>query len=160
MNVGTILKLKGSGVFTTAKDKSLLDIARLLTQHGIGCIVIVGDDDKIVGIMSERDFMRAIGQAGPKVLNEPVSNFMTKTVITAGEADTIDKLMSEMTIHRFRYMPVVERGRLIGLVSIGDLVAIHVADAEFESDAMRQYITAQPSLLLDQASRRRLAGAA
>jgi CBS domain-containing protein len=160
MNVGTILKLKGSGVFTTAKDKSLLDIARLLTQHGIGCIVIVGDDDKIVGIMSERDLMRAMGEAGPEVLKEPVSDFMTKTVITAGEADTIDKLMSEMTIHRFRYMPVVERGRLIGLVSIGDLVAIHVADAEFESDAMRQYITAQPSLLLDQASRRRLAGAA
>jgi CBS domain-containing protein len=160
MNVGTILKLKGSGVFTATKDKSLLDIARLLTQHGIGCIVIVGDDDKIVGIMSERDLMRAMGQAGPKVLKEPVSDFMTKTVITTGEADTIDKLMSEMTIHRFRYMPVVERGRLIGLVSIGDLVAIHVADAEFESDAMRQYITAQPSLLLDQASRRRLAGAA
>jgi CBS domain-containing protein len=160
MNVGTILKLKGSGVFTTAKDKSLLDIARLLTQHGIGCIVIVGDDDKIVGIMSERDLMRAMGEAGPEVLKAPVSDFMTKTVITAGEADTIDKLMSEMTIHRFRYMPVVERGRLIGLVSIGDLVAIHVADAEFESDAMRQYITAQPSLLLDQASRRRLAGAA
>jgi CBS domain-containing protein len=160
MNVGTILKLKGSGVFTATKDKSLLDIARLLTQHGIGCIVIVGDDDKIVGIMSERDLMRAMGEAGPEVLKEPVSDFMTKTVITAREADTIDKLMSEMTIHRFRYMPVVERGRLIGLVSIGDLVAIHVADAEFESDAMRQYITAQPSLLLDQASRRRLAGAA
>jgi CBS domain-containing protein len=160
MNVGTILKLKGSGVFTTAKDKSLLDIARLLTQHGIGCIVIVGDDDKIVGIMSERDLMRAMGEAGPEVLKAPVSDFMTKTVITAGKDDTIDKLMSEMTIHRFRYMPVVERGRLVGLVSIGDLVAIHVADAEFESDAMREYITARPSLLLDQASRRSLAGAA
>ena len=160
MNVATILKLKGSGVFTAAKDKSLLDIARLLTQHGIGCIVIVGDDDKIVGIMSERDLMRAMGEAGPEVLKAPVSDFMTKTVITAGKDDTTDKLMSEMTIHRFRHMPVVERGRLVGLVSIGDLVAIHVADAEFESDAMRQYITAQPSLLLDQASRRRLAGAA
>jgi CBS domain-containing protein len=75
-------------------------------------------------------------------------------VITAGKDDTIDQLMSEMTIRQFRHMPVVERGRLVGLVSIGDLVAIHVADAEFESDAMRQYITAQPSLLLDQASRR------
>jgi CBS domain-containing protein len=160
MNVATILKRKGRGVFTAAKDKSLLDIAKLLAQHGIGCIVIVGDDDKIVGIISERDLMRAMGEAGPEVLKAPVSDFMTKTVITAGEADTIDKLMSEMTIHRFRYMPVVERGRLIGLVSIGDLVAIHVADAEFESDAMRQYITAQPSLLLDQASRRRLTGAA
>jgi CBS domain-containing protein len=160
MNVGTILKLKGSGVFTTAKDKSLLDIARLLTQHGIGCIVILGDDDKIAGIMSERDLMRAIGQAGPKVLNEPVSNFMTKTVITAGESDTSDQLMSEMTTHRFRYMPVVEMGRLIGLVSIGDLVKIHVADAEFESGAMRQYIAPQPSLPFDQPSRLMFAGGA
>jgi CBS domain-containing protein len=160
MNVATILKRKGRGVFTATKDKSLFDIAKLLAQHGIGCIVIVGDDDKIVGIMSERDLMRAMGEAGPEVLKAPVSDFMTKTVITAGEADTIDKLMSEMTIHRFRYMPVVERGRLIGLVSIGDLVAIHVADAEFESDAMRQYIAPQPSLPFDQPSRLMFAGGA
>jgi CBS domain-containing protein len=160
MNVATILKLKGSGVVTTAKDKSLLDIAKLLAQHGIGCVVIVEEDDKIAGIMSERDLMRAMGQAGPKVLNEPVSNFMTKTVITAGEADTSEQLMSEMTTHRFRYMPVVEMGRLIGLVSIGDLVKIHLADAEFESGAMRQYIAPQPSLPFDQPSRLIFAGGA
>jgi len=160
MNVATILKLKGRGVFTATKDKSLLDIAKLLTQHGIGCIVIVEDDDKIAGITSERDLIRAIGQAGPKVLNEPVSDFMTKTVITAREADTSDRLMSEMTIRQFRHMPVVERGRLVGLVSIGDLVAIHVADAEFESGAMRQYIAPQPSLPFDQPSRLMFAGGA
>jgi CBS domain-containing protein len=145
MNVATILKQKGGGVFTTT-DKSLLDIARLLVQHGIGCMVIVGDDDKIAGIVSERDLMRAISQVGPEVLKEPVSNFMTKTVVTAGEADTSDQLMSEMTMHRFRHIPVVERGQLLGLISIGDLVKIHVADAEFESGAMRQYITPQPSV--------------
>ena len=160
MNVATILKLKGSGVFTTTKDKPLLDVAKLLAQHGVGCIVIVGDNDKIAGIFSERDLIRAIGQAGPKVLNAPVSDFMTKTVVTAREADTIDQLMSEMTMHQFRHMPVVERDQLIGLVSIGDLVKIHVADAEFESDAMRQYITSQPSLLFDQPSQLRLAGGA
>jgi CBS domain-containing protein len=146
MNVATILKQKGGGVFTTTTDKSLLDIARLLVQHGIGCMVIVGDDDKIAGIVSERDLMRAISQVGPEVLKEPVSNFMTKTVVTAGEADTSDQLMSEMTMHRFRHIPVVERGQLLGLISIGDLVKIHVADAEFESGAMRQYITPQPSV--------------
>ena len=153
MNAATILKFKGGGVFTTTANKSLLEIAKLLAQHGIGCIVILGDDDKIVGIVSERDLMRAIGQAGAKVLDKPVSDFMTKTVITAREADTVDQLMSEMTMHRFRHMPVVERGQLLGLVSIGDLVKIHVADAEFESSAMRQYITSQPSLLFDQESR-------
>ena len=132
MNAATILKFKGGGVFTTTANKSLLEIAKLLAQHGIGCIVILGDDDKIVGIVSERDLMRAIGQAGGKVLDKPVSDFMTKTVVTAREADTVDQLMSEMTMHRFRHMPVVERGELLGLVSIGDLVKIHVAEVEFE----------------------------
>ena len=91
--------------------------------------------------MSERDIVRAIGQSGAKVLKEPVSIYMTKTVVTAREADTIDRLMSEMTVHRFRHMPVVERGRLIGLVSIGDVVKIQIAEAEMEAAAMRNYIT-------------------
>ena len=138
MNVATILKQKGSGVFTTTSDKSLLDIAKLLQQHGIGCIVIVSDD-KIAGIVSERDLMRAIGQAGPKVLEQPVSDFMTKTVITAREADTVDQLMSEMTKRRFRHMPVVEKDRLIGLVSIGDLVKIQISEIEMEAAATREY---------------------
>jgi CBS domain-containing protein len=138
MNVATILKHKGSGVFTTTSDKSLLDIAKLLEQHGIGCIVIVRED-KIAGIVSERDLLRAIGQAGPKVLEEPVSDFMTKTVITAREADTVDQLMTEMTTRRFRHMPVVERDRLVGLVSIGDLVKIQIAEIEMEAAATREY---------------------
>jgi len=139
MNAATILKFKGSGVVTTTANKSLLDIAKLLAEHGIGCIVIVGNDDKIAGIVSERDLMRAIGQAGPKVLNEPVSDFMTKNVVTAREADTSERLMSEMTVHRFRHMPVVELGRLIGLISIGDLVKMQIADVEMEAAATREY---------------------
>jgi CBS domain-containing protein len=139
MNAATILKFKGRGVVTTTANTSLLDIAKLLAKHGIGCIVIVGDDDKIVGIVSERDLMRAIGQAGPKVLNEPVSDFMTKNVVTAREADTSERLMSEMTVHRFRHVPVVELGRLIGLISIGDLVKMQIADVEMEAAATREY---------------------
>ena len=140
MNAATILKFKGSGVVTSTANRSLLDIAKLLTQHGIGCIVIVGEDDKIAGIVSERDLMRAIGQAGPKVLNKPVSDFMTKNVVTAREADTSERLMSEMTVHRFRHMPVVELGRLIGLISIGDLVKMQIADVEMEAAATREYV--------------------
>jgi len=138
MNAATILKFKGGGV-VTAKANRLLDIAELLTQHGIGCIVIVEDDDKIAGIVSERDLMRAIGQAGPEALDRPVSDFMTKNVVTAREADTSEQLMSEMTVHRFRHMPVVETGRLIGLVSIGDLVKMQIAVAEMEATATREY---------------------
>ena len=139
MNVATILKQKGRSVFTTTTDKSLLDIAKLLAQHGIGCIVIVGDDDEIAGIVSERDLMRAISQCGAQVLKEPVSDFMTKTVVTAREADTIHQLMSEMTTRRFRHMPVVEKDRLVGLVSIGDLVKIQIAEIEMEASATREY---------------------
>jgi CBS domain-containing protein len=138
MNVATILKHKGSGVFTSTSDTSLLEIAKLLQQHGIGCVVIVRDD-KIAGIVSERDLLRAIGQAGPKVLEEPVSDFMTKTVITARQSDTVDQLMKEMTKRRFRHMPVVERDRLVGLVSIGDLVKIQIAEIEMEEAATREY---------------------
>jgi CBS domain-containing protein len=139
MNVATILKSKGSSVVTSMANKSLLDIAQLLTQHSIGCIVIVEDDDKIAGIVSERDLMRAISQAGPKVLDRPVSDFMTKNVVTAREADTSERLMSEMTVHRFRHMPVVETGKLIGVISIGDLVKLHIADVEMEATATREY---------------------
>ena len=85
MNVAAILKMKGKGVFTTSADTSLLEIAKLLEQHGIGCIVIEGEEGKVVGIVSERDLVRAIGQSGPKVLKDPVSGYMTKTVVTARE---------------------------------------------------------------------------
>jgi CBS domain-containing protein len=139
MNAASILKFKGSDVVTSTANRSLLHIAQLLTQHGIGCIVIVGEDDKIAGIVSERDLMRAIGQAGPKVLDRPVSDFMTKNVVTARKADTTELLMSEMTAHRFRHMPVVETGRLIGLISIGDLFKTQIADMEAEATATRNF---------------------
>jgi CBS domain-containing protein len=141
MNAATILKLKGNGVVTSTADKSLLDISKLLAQYGIGCIVIVEEDDKVRGIISEHDLIRAIGHAGTKALKEPVSDFMSAPVVTAREDDTYERLISAMTTHQFRYMPVLESGRLIGIVSLGDLVKVHVEEAEFESDAMRQHIT-------------------
>ena len=140
MNVATILKLKGREVVTSGPHTSLLDIAELLGSHGIGCVVITGADGKVAGIVSERDIVREIGRAGSSVLKEPVASCMTKTVFTCREADTIDRLMAEMTAHRFRHMPVVERGRLAGLVSIGDVVKMRIAEAEMEAAAMREYI--------------------
>ena len=135
-----ILKSKGKGVITTTPNTSLLDVAKLLERNRIGCIVVEGEDGKVAGIVSERDIVRAVGQSGAKVLKDPVSTYMTRTVVTAREADTIDRLMSEMTTHHFRHMPVVERGLLIGLVSIGDVVKMRIAEAEMEAAAMRQYI--------------------
>ena len=98
------------------------------------------NDGKVAGIVSERDIVREISRAGAGVLKEPVERCMTKSVVTCRESDTIDRLMAEMTAHRFRHMPVVERGRLIGLVSIGDVVRMRIAEAEMEAAAMRQYI--------------------
>ena len=141
MNTEAILKFKGNGVVTATAHQPLLDIVKLLAQYRIGCIVIVEDNDNVRGIISEHDLIRAIGEAGAKALSEPVSNFMTTAVVAARKTDTYDQLMSKMTTQRFRHMPVVEMGRLIGIVSIGDLVKMHVADAEFESAAMRQHIT-------------------
>jgi CBS domain-containing protein len=141
MNVAAILKLKGREVFTTTPDTTLLDIATLLGTRRIGCIVVTGIDGKVIGIVSERDIVREIARAGAKILKEPVASCITKSVVSCREADTIDKLMAEMTTHRFRHMPVVERGRLVGLVSIGDVVKMRIAEAEMEAAAMRQYIT-------------------
>jgi CBS domain-containing protein len=140
MNVAAILKLKGRDVVTTTPDKTLLEIANLLGTHRIGCVVVTGIDGKVIGIVSERDIVREIARAGSKVLKEPVASCMTKAVVSCHESDTIDKLMSEMTAHRFRHMPVVERGKLCGLVSIGDVVKMRIAEAEMEAAAMREYI--------------------
>ena len=140
MNVAAILKQKGREVFTTTPDTSLLDITKLLGLHGIGCVVITGIEGKVVGIVSERDVVREIARAGSRVLKEPVETCMTKIVVTCREADTIDRIMAEMTAHRFRHMPVVERGRLSGIVSIGDVVRMRIAEAEMEAAAMREYI--------------------
>ena len=139
MHVAAILKVKGRNVVTTTADESLLDVAKLLEQNDIGCVVIEGGDGQVAGVVSERDVVRAIGKSGAKVLRQRVSVYMTQTVVTAREADPIDRLMSEMTVHRFRHMPVVERGRLTGLVSIGDLVKMHIAEADMEAAATREY---------------------
>jgi CBS domain-containing protein len=140
MNVATILKLKGRDVLTARPDIPLMEIAALLGSHRIGCIVVVDEEGKVAGIVSERDIVRVVGSEGPDALKEPVETCMTKIVVTCREGDTIDRLMSEMTSHRFRHMPVVERGRLVGLVSIGDVVRMRIEEAEMEAAAMRQYI--------------------
>jgi len=140
MNVAAVLKLKGREVQTAPPDTSLFEIAELLSEHRIGCIVIAESDGKVIGIVSERDIVREIAKVGASVLKEPVESYMTTSVVSCRESDTMDRLMGEMTAHRFRHMPVVDRGRLIGLVSIGDAVRMRIAEAEMEAAAMREYI--------------------
>lgn len=140
MNVATILGEKGSNVVTGSPDDSLLDIAKMLREYGIGCIVLTNGSDEIAGIVSERDLVRAIAESGAGILKSPVSKCMTRKVVTCRRSDTIDTIMATMTDRRFRHMPVVEEGKLIGVISIGDVVRLRIAEAELEAAAMRSYI--------------------
>lgn len=139
MNIGQILKAKGRAVATSRPDVTLLDIANKLAQKRIGAIVIVGDNGDVVGIVSERDVIRKLGERGPAVLSEPVSQSMTTNVISCQETTTLDELMEVMTQGRFRHVPVIEDGALVGIISIGDVVKNHIAEVEMEVTAMRGY---------------------
>lgn len=141
MNVASILRHKGRAVTTAAPDMTLLEIADKLAAKRIGAIVIVAARGEVAGIVSERDIVRVLVEQGPDCLKRPVSETMTKAVVTCQETDTIDELMAMMTARRFRHLPVVTDGALVGIISIGDVVKHHVAEVEMEATAMREYIT-------------------
>jgi CBS domain-containing protein len=140
MNVKTILAAKGGNVVTIEPTADLAAAVKLLTERRIGSVVILGADHRIVGILSERDIVRALAEHGPTVLNEPVGQVMTRNVMTCSEDDTIASLMGRMTTEKFRHMPVVEQGKLIGIVSIGDVVKNRVEEIDHEAKALRDYI--------------------
>jgi CBS domain-containing protein len=143
MNAATILKDKGNDVVTVNPGATLLEAARLLTEHRIGCIVVVAQARAPVGILSERDIVRVIAGRGPDGLGLTVESAMSKPVHHCRLSDTIDQLMAEMTARRIRHIPVVEAGGLVGLVSIGDVVKLRIAEADMETEAMRNYISAR-----------------
>ena len=141
MNVSTILKHKGSDVLTRSPETTLSEIAHVLNEHKIGSVVILDAGEEVCGIVSERDIVSAIAKKGGEVLEEPVTVCMTKKVFTCTKEDTLEKLMGEMTKHHFRHLPVIEDGKLVGLVSIGDVVKQRISETEMEAAAMRDYIT-------------------
>ena len=112
----------------------------LLAERRIGAVLILGADRRIIGILSERDIVRALAERGTAALDEPVSRTMTREVETCTESETVATIMERMTGGKFRHMPVVEQGRVIGLVSIGDIVKHRLGEMERESAAMRDYI--------------------
>jgi CBS domain-containing protein len=113
---------------------------RLLAGKRIGAAVILGADRRIAGIISERDIVRVLAERGAGALDEPVSQTMTRKVETCNESKTVSSLMERMTSGKFRHMPVVDRGRVVGIVSIGDIVKHRLHEMERESAAMRDYI--------------------
>lgn len=139
MNVATILKSKGSDVSTLGANVTLQDAARLLTEQRIGAVVIV-NGKSLTGILSERDIVKAIAAHGAVALAEPVRDVMTTRVVTCNLNDSVDEIMDLMTAGRFRHLPVVEGGELIGIISIGDVVKHRMAETVMETEALKLYI--------------------
>lgn len=140
MNVQKILGAKGGDIVTIEPTADLSAAAKLMSARRIGAVVIRGVGGRLSGILSERDIVRAIAEHGPAALALPVAQVMTRNVMTCGESDTVAALMEQMTAGKFRHIPVVDEGRLVGLVSIGDVVKQRVEEIERESEAMRDYI--------------------
>lgn len=140
MNVARILKDKGRDVATVLLGTALTDVVAMLAQKRIGATVVCDEERRVKGIISERDIVRVLANQGPSVLADLVETHMTKEVKTCVESDTVEWLMEAMTSRRFRHMPVVKDGRLIGIVSIGDVVKQRIALAELEAASMREYI--------------------
>ncbi len=140
MNIGHILKTKARGVSTAHADDSIQEIANRLAQRKIGAVVIVGDNGKVVGIISERDIIRLLAEHGGKALAMRADEGMTRDVVSCSRSSTLDEIMEAMTRGRFRHLPVIEDGSLVGIVSIGDVVKHHTAEVELEVTAMRGYL--------------------
>ena len=139
MSIQAILSSKGTDVATVGADSKLSDAIRLLGERRIGVLPVV-DGDRVVGIISERDVIYCLKDHGAEVLDWPVSRLMTSPAITVDPSTAVLSALAIITQRRVRHLPVVAGGRLVGIVSIGDLVKYRIEKIEFEAQAMREYI--------------------
>jgi CBS domain-containing protein len=135
-----ILAAKGREVATTQPHRTLQEVAALLAEKHIGAIIVTGEGGQVLGILSERDIVRAVGTNGAAALSDSVSKHMTSKVTTTTEDAAIEHVMETMTSGRFRHVPVIANDRLIGVVSIGDVVKFRLESIETEHRALRDYI--------------------
>ena len=142
MSVKAILKGKGNAVITAGPADTLQRIARLIAEYRIGAVVIVEGDKRPVGIVSERDIVNALASYGARALELPTEQVMSRNLITCETASATDELLGVMTNSRVRHLPVVEEGRLIGIISIGDVVKRKLDDASAEVGMLRDYVMA------------------
>jgi CBS domain-containing protein len=140
MLIADILRRKGSNVVTIAPGAPVSEMVASLAEHKIGALVVV-DGARTVGIVSERDVVRRLHQVGAQVLELPVSELMTTDVISCEPTDSVDQIGAEMTERRIRHMPVLAKGELAGIVTIGDVVAARIADLEQTRGQLESYIT-------------------
>ncbi|MHB0766885.1 CBS domain-containing protein [Bradyrhizobium sp. 5.13L] len=139
MTVRSILNTKGHQIMSVEPDVKLSAAIRLLAEKKIGAVLVM-NQSRLEGILSERDIVRVLGERGAGVLEAPVSEVMTRKVVTCKEADTVAELMEMMTTGKFRHLPVIDNGKVVGLISIGDIVKRRVQEYEAEQEALRDYI--------------------
>ncbi len=139
MRIADVLRTKGSVVATIAPDVPVTELLRSLAEHNVGAIVVVGPAG-VAGIVSERDVVRRLHESGADLLSLPVSAIMTADVFTCSPSDTVDSLTVVMTERRFRHVPVLSDGQLVGIVSIGDVVKSRIGQLEQSQDQLQAYI--------------------
>ncbi|MFG2072870.1 CBS domain-containing protein [Nonomuraea maritima] len=140
MLIGTILRAKGSDVTTVTPEATVRELLDKLASRNIGAVVVSSDGVTIRGIVSERDVVRRLCDRGAALLDAPVSEIMTTEVHTVEPGENVDSLRQTMTTQRFRHMPVVEDGRLVGIVSIGDVVKSTIEELETEKASLVDYL--------------------
>lgn len=140
MVIAGILKTKGGTIRSVTPQAPVADIVQMLATHRIGAVLVVDDKGALCGILSERDIVRSLAENGAGTLDRVASDLMTADVTTATLQTSVDAAMEMMTTGRFRHVPVLDEGRLVGLVSIGDVVKAKIADAEHERDSLRSYV--------------------
>jgi CBS domain-containing protein len=140
MTVKAILSAKGNDVLTIDPTTNVAAAAKLLAERRIGALVVTGPDQRVTGIVSERDVVHALATRGTAAMELPLTEIMTRKVATCTQADTVCSIMERMTAGKFRHVPVVEQGRLIGIISIGDVVKHRLQEMEKEQAALRDYI--------------------
>ncbi len=140
MHVSSILKTKGNRVETTRPETTVADIVGVLTEKGIGALVVCDPKGKTMGIISERDLVHAMAEHGAAVLSKTVGELMTPDVVSCSPEDDLKHVMEMMTVRRFRHMPVMVEGELKGLVSIGDVVKYRLEEQELEVNVLKDYV--------------------
>lgn len=140
MIVKSILSAKGDSVATIAPTATLAEAANILAKRRIGALVVTGAGGRITGIISERDIVRALAEHGGQALQFPLTDVMTRKVVTCAPTDTVSILMERMTAGKFRHLPVTDDDKLVGIVSIGDIVKYRLTELQQEQDALRDYI--------------------
>jgi CBS domain-containing protein len=140
MTVKTILSTKGCQVTTIEPTATLESGIRILAERGIGALVVLGAEDRVIGILSERDIVRALAERGAGALTESLARIMTRKVSTCTQSETVNSIMKQMTEGKVRHVPVIEEERLVGIVSIGDVVKHRLMEMERDFEAMHDYI--------------------